>query len=104
MKIEDIIEKIKGRNIKWRGHASRRVIERNIKREDIIYTIMNGEIIKEYPEDFPFPSCLILGFTDKGYPLHSVCSIGDNNVWIITVYEPDLDKWESDFKTRKENI
>jgi hypothetical protein len=104
MDIKDIINKINDGKIKWRVHASKKMIERDILKSDVIYAILNGEIIKEYPEDFPFPSCLILGYTISRVPLHIVCSIGQDILWIITVYKPDIDKWESDFKTRKEKL
>lgn len=37
MIIEDIIEKIKDKKIKWRGHASKRIIEREIERDDVMH-------------------------------------------------------------------
>lgn len=69
---------------------------------DVKQCIMNGEIIEEYPTDKPYPSCLILGYINNKRPLHIVCSIFDNHIFIITVYEPNLLKWCEDFKTRKE--
>jgi len=101
MNIEDLIGKIKGKKIKWRGHASKRILERNITREDTIESILHGEIIEEYPDDFPFPSCLVLGYTEDGMPLHIVCSIGQDNLWIVTVYRPDPNKWGNNFNMRK---
>jgi len=39
-------------------HSRKRFAERKIKIQDIINAINQGEIIEEYPEDYPFPSCL----------------------------------------------
>lgn len=61
MFIEEIKKKLLENKVKWRGHASQRMIERDIKRPSVTEAILNGEIIEDYPEDFPFPSCLILG-------------------------------------------
>jgi len=48
-------------------------------------------------------SCLILGFTNKGRPLHVVCGrLEEDEILIITAYEPDSKEWEADWKTRKE--
>lgn len=102
MFIEELKQKASEHKIKWRGHASQRMIERDIKRNSVIKAILNGEIIEDYPEDFPFPSCLILGYSIDGKPLHVVCSIGQDYLWIITVYHPDSNKWEPDLKTRKQ--
>lgn len=59
--------------------------------------IIGGEIIEEYPTDYPFPSCLMLGSNR----LHVVCGVGAGMLWIITAYRPTSDKWETDLKTRK---
>jgi hypothetical protein len=98
--IEDLIEKIKDRKIKWRGHASKRAIERNIFSDDVLQAIVSGEIIEEYPEDFPFPSCLVLGYTKDKRPLHIVSAVGQDYIWIITVYIPDLKKWSNNYTKR----
>jgi hypothetical protein len=73
------------------------MFERDISREDIINALKFGIIIENYPNDYPYPSCLVLG----NY-LHVVCGIGNNTLWIITVYRPSFDEWENDWKHRKE--
>ena len=83
-------------------HVLERIRKREVEKHDLLDIIMNGEIIEQYPNDYPFPSCLILYLKVNGKPLHLVCSMGNNKVYIITVYEPDLEHWESDFMTRKE--
>lgn len=82
-------------------HSRKRFSERGIKIQDIVNTIENGEIIEDYPEDYPFPSCLILGKSVEKI-IHVVASIGDGMIYLITAYIPDPDKWEADWKTRKE--
>lgn len=82
-------------------HMYNRCRERGIKYEDIKVAIMNGEIIEQYPDDFPYPSCLVLGTIIDGRYLHVVCGVGNNQLWIITAYYPNPNKWENDFKTRK---
>ena len=82
-------------------HVLERIRERQVEKDDLFNIIMNGEIIEQYPNDYPFPSCLILGNSIAGDPLHIVCGLGKNKVWVINVYIPDLDEWETDLKTRK---
>lgn len=101
MDLLEIQEKINNGHIKWRNHATRRLLERQLKRSNVLQSIVNGEIIEEYQKDSPFASCLILGYDENKMPIHTVCSIGEGFLWIITVYRPDPSKWESDFKTRK---
>lgn len=63
---------------------------------------MHGEIIENYPDDFPHPSCLIYGYTinDRSV-IHVVVSCNEENIGIITAYFPDSDEFENDLKTRK---
>ena len=83
--------------ISWTNHVMQRLIQRGITVSEIIEAIMTGEVIEDYPDDYPYPSCLVLG----GNKLHVVCGIGNGRLWIITAYRPTLDKWESDLKTRR---
>jgi hypothetical protein len=60
-----------------------------------------SEIIEDYPEDKYGPSCLILGITKAGRPLHIQCSHPSRSpIRIITLYEPDPDLWVG-FRIRK---
>ena len=38
--------------------------------DDVMNAINNGEIIEQYPDDYPFPSCLILGITINDEYVH----------------------------------
>lgn len=89
-------------NIILTEHARIRLIERNIKMQDVINCIETGEIIKQYEDDKPFPSCLILGMAIDNKYLHVVVSMNNNYIHLITAYFPNLEQWEPDFKTRKE--
>ncbi|MGK5093546.1 DUF4258 domain-containing protein [Deltaproteobacteria bacterium TL4] len=75
-------------------HAFKRSVERNISFEDIQEAGKRVEIIEAYPDDKYSPSCLLLGFTFKGRPLHIQVSLGNLEVIrIITLYEPDENEW-----------
>ena len=82
-------------------HSRKRFMERGIKINDVCNVIESGTVIKEYPEDIPFPSCLILGKSNEKN-IHICASINDGYIYIITAYIPDPAKWEPDLKTRKE--
>lgn len=75
-------------------HALKRVVERNISEIEIKQIGMNANMIEEYPEDKYSPSCLLLGYTQTGRPLHIQVSRADTDlVKIITLYEPNAAEW-----------
>ena len=90
------------KNIRITLHAAKRLEQRGIFLKDVISCIMNGEIIEQYPDDYPYPSCLILGLNIDRKFLHVVIGFHYPDLFLITAYYPAADKWESDFRTRKE--
>lgn len=69
---------------------------------DVCESINSGEIIEQYPDDYPFPSCLIMGKSGNKV-MHVVASIDGGILYVITAYVPSKEKWEEDWKTRKED-
>lgn len=86
---------------KFSRHAIQKMFQRNIHKSEIDNVIKSGKIIKEYPEDSPFPSFLLLGFNENR-PLHIVIAFNksENICIIVTVYEPDPNLWEDSFTRR----
>lgn len=82
-------------------HARIRLVEREITIDDIISGVANGEIIEQYENDKPLPSCLILGFALNEKYIHIVVSHDDEFIYLITAYFPDEQQWTNDFKTRR---
>lgn len=82
-------------------HAAERFRQRGINIRDVRNAIESGEIIEEYPNDYPYPSCLILGENLRGEKIHVVLSDEGTSSRIITAYFPDEDKWSEDFKNRR---
>jgi len=83
------------------GHAVIQMFKRGILVEEIEAVLQTGRVIKEYPEDLPFPSFLMLGFS-ANRPLHVVASTDKSgNCYIITTYEPDITLWDKDFSIKK---
>ncbi len=89
--------------IHWKQHALTRVLEREISVASVEKALCNGEMIEFYPDAHPLPACLVLH--ENGRPLHVVVAFQAQRgvCYIITVYHPDNDRFESDWKTRKPN-
>ncbi len=78
------------------------MFERSISVEEVEATIVNGLVIKEYPDDKPYPSVLVYNKKSND-PLHVVYSEEGMTCYVITAYKPSLDEWYSDFATRRES-
>ena len=88
--------------IEWRKHVLQKLAERGIQQQAVREVLLAGEQIRDYPEDKPFPSALFLGYV-SGRPLHVVaaCDEGSGRAFVITAYEPSLEIFEADYRTRR---
>jgi len=103
MEIIDIIEAINAHRIRITDHADEEAESDQLTFDEIYFTVANGEVIEDYPDDRPYPSCLIYGNTFGGDPVHSVWAFNNENKWavLITAYRPDPNRW-IDFRNRRE--
>ena len=101
--ISEIQKKVATGEWLYTKHAADRVIERNIWSREVEETVSTGEIIEDYPQDKYGPSCLIFGRTAAGRILHVQISYPspDEQVKVITVYEPDPHEWKEGFRERR---
>ena len=78
------------------------MLERDISVLDVRTVVDRGDTIEVYPADVPFPSRLVLGWPE-GRPLHVVAADDPNSeiTAVITVYQPDPELWEPDFRRRR---
>jgi hypothetical protein len=92
--LDEIRQRLVAGTFEFSRHAFRRVVERNISERDIREAGRHASIIENYPDDKYAPSCLLLGFTDAGRPLHiQVSYIESDMLKIITIYQPDPGEW-----------
>ena len=88
--IEEIREKISAGLFEFSRHAVDQSIVRRVTVQDMREAIAAGEVSEDYPDDKYGPSCLLLGYTQAGRPLHIQCSYPSRPLLkIITLYEPD---------------
>jgi Domain of unknown function (DUF4258) len=85
-----------GRDMFWSGSFRARY------HGALLNILTSGECIEDYPDDYPFPSGLFFGW-HGAKPLHVVAALEETRprVYIITAYEPDLEHFENDFRTRR---
>lgn len=102
--LDDIRDKIGRRRYEFSKHAVDQGIVRGISVSEMQEAIVGmSEVIEDYPDDKYGPTCLILGHTKAGRPLHVQCSHPSRPlVRIVTLYEPDPQLW-IDMRLRKED-
>jgi hypothetical protein len=95
VKIEEIIKAIRANRIRITDHADEEANADGLAFDEVFFSVLQGEIIEEYPDDTPYPSCLIFGHTFRGEPVHSVWAYNRENRWavLVTVYRPDPKRW-----------
>ncbi len=97
-------EAVASGRIEWRKHVLQKLAERGIPQQAVREVLLAGERIRDYADDKPFPSALFLGYV-SGRPLHVVaaCDEGSARAFIITAYEPSLEIFEADHRTRRKS-
>ncbi len=101
--LEGIKEKVGRRQYEFSKHAVDQTIVREISVMEVEEGLLGeSEVIEDYPKDKYGPSCLILGFSRAGRPLHVQCSYPSRQlIKIITLYEPDPALWVN-YRIRRE--
>ena len=92
-----------GERLLFRVHALVRMAQRGISEQEVRRALDDGEVIEEYPNDYPFPSRLVLGRCGDR-PIHIV--VAENHeeytLIVITVYVPEPAKWQAGFRKRRQ--
>jgi len=88
--------------VEWRKHILQKLAERGVPQSGVLEVLLSGEKVRDYADDKPFPSALFLGYIG-GRPLHVVaaCDEGHERVYVITAYEPSLEIFEADYRTKR---
>lgn len=104
MHVQDIIDAIRHNRIRITHHAYEEARVDRLRFDEIFFSVLQGEMIEEYPMDKPYPSCLVFGESFTGQPIHSVWAYNSATQWavLITVYRPDPKRWANGRTRRKE--
>jgi len=97
------VRKAAGKRLLFLPHALQQMMrpDRMISEDEVRDVVFSGEIIEDYPEDVRGHSCLMLGWSSAGRPVHVVCAPKSEYLAIISAYLPFPERWEADFKTRR---
>lgn len=89
-------------HVMFSGHAITRMFQRGVSKDDVVEVIQGGEQIRDYPDDTPYPSYLMLGYV-KQRPLHVLVAkdAATATCFVVTAYIPDPALWSSDFRSKR---
>ena len=102
MDIGKLKHAVKSDHFKVTLHALQEKEFDNLTLAEIKQSVESSIIIEDYPDDKPYPSCLVLGFTVQKEPIHSVWAYDYTSgiAILITVYRPSPEKWV-EYRKRK---
>lgn len=102
LNVELLRQSVREQRIEWRKHVLQKLAERGLAQIAVLDVLLTGERIRDYAEDRPFPSTLFLGYVG-GKPIHVVAAYDETNrrAFIITAYEPSLEIFEPDYRTKR---
>jgi hypothetical protein len=100
--LDQITESIKRGRVRITDHADEEAHNDGLSFDEIYSSVLTGEIIEQYPEDAPYPSCLVYGKNMRDEPVHSVWAYNKEtgSAALITVYRPDPNRWIN-WRTRR---
>jgi hypothetical protein len=99
--IDAIRARVRQNQFRLSKHATRRLDLRGRTLADITQVISSGEVIREYPNEKPYPEYLFLGYLRGGEdPCYVVVASNDETI-IVTVHDYDPEVYEPDYRTRR---
>lgn len=70
----------------------------NLTISEVEEALLNGMILEQYEDTGRGESCLVVGFTNSGKPIHTVCGEMEEELAIITVYIPSPPKFKNPYE------
>jgi len=106
MDIEEIKAKVRLSQYFYTHHAEVERRAEGLTFTQIEESLLNGEVLEQYPDTGRGESCLIVGFAGR-VPVHTVCGWRGDQVALITVYIPRppkfIDPWTRGAQGHEEN-
>lgn len=101
---DKIVRLVKDNDILISAHGYDELESDNITVREVVDNIVNGELIREYPDYAKGPCGLVLQWGSDGRPIHVVWGIPkgkERPAVLVTAYRPDPDIWEVDWKNKR---
>jgi hypothetical protein len=96
--IDWIVEKAKSGQYYFSKHGDGERQNDNLTIAEVEEALLTGRILEQYPDTGRGESCLVVGFTKAGKPIHVVCGTRGERMSIVTVYIPTPPKFKNPFE------
>ena len=100
--LEWLKEKIREGSYYYSSHGDEERLNDSLKLEEVKEALLSGRVLEEYEDTGRGESCLIVGFTESGKPIHIICGKRGDFVVIITVYIPKPPKFKTPYERSEE--
>lgn len=101
--IKVIRRRVRENQFRLSKHVTKRMDLRGRTLPDIKQVVVKGEVIREYPNEKPFPEYLFLGYPHGADdPCYVVVASNDETV-IVTVHDHDPEVYEPNHRTRRKS-
>ena len=98
IEIEWVKQAVRDKNYRYSKHGDQERQNDNLTLTEVAQALSNGRILEQYVDTGRGVSCLVVGFTDNGIPVHIVCGCMGEMLVVITVYIPTSPKFTNPFE------
>ena len=98
LRIEWIQQRIYNNEYYFSRHGDQERQNDNLPITEVEESLLKGRILEQYKNTGRGESCLVVGFTNQGKPVHVVCVKRENWLSIITVYIPGPPKFKTPYE------
>jgi hypothetical protein len=98
IEIKWIQERVKRNEYYFSKHGDQERQNDNLTIYEIEEALLAGRVLEQYKDFKRGESCLVVGFTKGGKPIHVVCGRRGNWLVVVTVYIPQPPKFKTPYE------
>jgi len=98
IKADWIQTKVRDNQYYFSRHADQERQNDNLTIVEIEEALLSGMVIENYDDTGRGESCLVVGFTNQGKPIHVVAGMRDWELVVITAYIPSPPKFKNPYE------
>ena len=96
--MEWVRERLRSGEYLYSQHGDQERMNDGLTVAEVREALLGGRVLEQYQNTGRGESCLVVGFTDQGIPVHVVCARRTARLVIVTVYVPRPPKFRSAYE------